>query len=70
MGQRLGAWDKGKPGQSQSIVLWIQLSIDSDSDTHTEGKVHDHDSAMQLGILDMWLDRVQGVLDELTSAGQ
>ncbi|KAI0711155.1 hypothetical protein C8T65DRAFT_647682 [Cerioporus squamosus] len=29
---------------------------------------HDHDSTLQLGILDMWLERVQGTLDDLKSA--
>ncbi|TFK89669.1 hypothetical protein K466DRAFT_574710 [Polyporus arcularius HHB13444] len=33
-----------------------------------KGNEHNHDSTMQLGILDMWLERVQGTLDKLKSA--
>ncbi|RPD78958.1 hypothetical protein L226DRAFT_455708 [Lentinus tigrinus ALCF2SS1-7] len=37
---------------------------------HAQGEDHEHDRAMQLGILDMWLERVQGALDDLSSAKQ
>ena len=30
----------------------------------------DHDAALQLGILDMWLERVQGAIDSLTTQGK